>query len=252
MKLAVERLAGEPGTELVLLGGSIAKGIERPDSDVDMIVVVSDTSYQDRMQGGSVNFFYTDICDWKGGYVEGRFISRSFLLAAAERGSEPTRHSFTGVLPLWGDDPELLHALPRIPVYPDHEREARMNSFYAQLVIWSRYFWNEAIRMGDPVLQTRAASEIVLFGVRLVLAHNRVLFPCQKRLMEALDRCVDRPQGLAELTVRLVRKQETADMHAFCEAIEQCIGPRTCDVLSHFTLDVEMSWFNRSYAVSEW
>ena len=147
---AIDRLKGEPDVSVVLLGGSIAKGTERPDSDVDLIVVVGDAAYAARLSQNRVTFFWTDLTNWPGGYVEGRFVSRSFVLAAAERGSEPTRWSFTGVRAVWGDDPEILAAIPRIPVYPEADRERRMDAFMAQMVLYRRYFWPEGVRMGVP------------------------------------------------------------------------------------------------------
>lgn len=128
LDLAVARLREEPDVRIILLGGSIAKGIERPDSDVDLIVVVSDEGYADRLARGAASFLWTDLADWPGGYVEGRYVSRSFVLAAVERGSEPTRWSFLGARPVWGEDAEIEAALARIAAYP-FEQDSKMSWF---------------------------------------------------------------------------------------------------------------------------
>ena len=248
---AVERLREQPDVRLVLLGGSIAKGGERPDSDVDLMVVVTDDGFADRLARNAVAFLWSDVADWPGGYAEGRFLARSFVLAAAERGSEPTRSSFTGVRPLWGDDPEVEAALPRISVYPEADRDRRMDAFLAQLALNRRYFWPEGVRREDPYLKTRAATAIVLFGVRLVLAHNRVLFPNGKRLMETLAKCRERPEGLEALAAATLAGDEAAK-EAFCEAVSDLIGPRSVDLLSRNLQDSEMSWFTGSPEVAEW
>ena len=99
-KAQTRLLEQNPNLLAILLGGSIAKGIEREDSDVDLFVVVSDDDYSERLSANRAAFFYNDVCDYKGGYVEGKFVSRSYIREAAERGSEPTRHSFTGVYPV--------------------------------------------------------------------------------------------------------------------------------------------------------
>lgn len=249
MDLAIERLAGEDDIVVVLLGGSIAKGTSRPESDVDLIVVVTDEGYARRLAENRVAFLFRDVADYPGGYVEGRFVSRTFILAAAYRGSEPTRHSFTGVRPVWGHDDEVLAAVPKIPVYPEHDRERRLDAFYAQLVIDRWYFWTEAIRRDDPYLRLRAASDVVLFGGRIVLAHHRRLFPNKKRLMETLDGVA--PE-IAALAREFLARLDEPSLTALYDAILALTGPRTVNVNSRYTQDAEMSWFTGLHSIAEW
>ena len=37
----------EPGVIAVIFGGSVAKGLERPDSDIDAMVIVTDERYEE-------------------------------------------------------------------------------------------------------------------------------------------------------------------------------------------------------------
>jgi len=249
--LAIERLANEPDVLAVILGGSIAKGSERPDSDVDLIVVVSDEGYADRFAKVKASFLWTDIADWPGGYVEGRFVSRAFILDAAARGSEPTRWSFTGSRIVWGSDTEIEAALPKIPVYPEHERQVRMDAFYSQLLVCAGFFWNEGVRRDDPYLTHWSAVRVVLFAARLVLAHDRRLFPNQKRLMEALALCPSKPPEFDELAARILAGDADA-RNALVTLIKNQIGPMSVDVVTRFQQDSEMSWFTATHDVSEW
>jgi hypothetical protein len=249
MEAALPRLTVEDDVKLVPLGGSIAKGTERCESDVDLIVVVDDEGYRRRLAENRVAFLFHDVADYPGGYVEGRFLSREFVLAAAERGSEPTRHSFTGVRPVWGHDAELIEVVARIPVYPEADRERRIDAFFAQLVLNRVYFWPEGIRREDLYLQLRAATEAVLFGGRMVLAHHRTLFQNQKRLMETLDQV---SPAIADLGRAFLSQLDDASFDAFCDAVKEVVGPRTVDLNSRFTQDSEMSWFNGTHSVAEW
>ena len=61
----------------------------------------------------------------------------------------------------------------------DHHTE-KIAAFHSQLQLNRWFFWAEAKRRGDRYLQVRAATEMVLFGCRLVLAHNRLLFALSK------------------------------------------------------------------------
>jgi len=249
MGLAVARLTADPEVLVILLGGSIAKGLERPESDVDLMVVVPDEVYRRRLAENQVTFFYQDIAGWPNGYVEGRYLSRDFVLTAAERGSEPTRYSFTGVTVLYGDDPEIVAAIPRIPIYPESERLDRIDAFHAQLFLNRIYFWPEGVRRQDPYLKLRAATEIVLFGGRMVLAHHRVLFPNQKRLLETLDKV---QPDIADLAREFLSRLNDDSLIAFNDRVIALTQPCPIDLGSRFTQDSEMSWFNRTHSVAEW
>ncbi len=156
-----------PDLLAIILGGSVAKGIERDDSDVDLMVVIPDSDYQSRLAENRVSFLWKDVCDYEHGYVEGRFLSRSFITEAAMRGSEPTRHAFTGTYPIYCVDPTLADELVNIPIYPMQQQQERITAFYAQMHLYSRFFWAESRRRGDRYLHVRSAAEIVLFGCRL-------------------------------------------------------------------------------------
>ena len=249
---AKDRLLAEPDVLAVLVGGSIAKNIERPDSDVDLIVVTTDDGWRRRRHANAVAFLWHDLTDNDGGYVEGRYVSRSFVLAAAERGSEPTRHSFTGTFAVHCVDPAITTALPLIPRYPDHDRQRRINAFLAQLQLNRWFFWHEARRRNDPYLRTRAASDIVLFGVRLILAHNRILFPCQKRLMETLAGATEKPADIIQLATDFLNAPTDETMEAFCRCVADFQPWGSPDLLSQFLADVELSWFESAAPIGEW
>jgi len=250
---ALDRLLEQvPELVAVLVGGSIAKGIEREDSDVDLIVVIPDDAYARRLAENCVSFFWNDLCDYTGGYVEGKLVGRSFIREAAERGSEPTRHAFKGVFPVHCTDDEILKWLSRIPQYPQEQQQNRIDSFLAQFQLNRWFFWGEGVRRGDRYLQVRAATDMVLFGCRLVLACNQMLFPCHKRLIEETLAAPRKPENLQLLIDRFLTELTDEAKKNFCDAIQQFAGTNKTDMLSRFQQDVEMSWYNRVHAVSEW
>jgi len=142
-KKAKERLWSEKGIIAVLMAGSVARGIVRPDSDVDLIAVVDDATWPEYLAQNHLAFLWRDLTDYPGGYVEGRYVPRAYVLEAAKRGSEPTRHSFTSVYPLYSSDPSVDEALPLIPIYPEHERQHRVDAFMAQLKL-NKWFFRKA------------------------------------------------------------------------------------------------------------
>jgi hypothetical protein len=253
MIAAVRRIRSENEVIAILLGGSIARGVERPESDVDLIVIVSDAEWERRYNQSALTFLWHDVASYEGGYVEGRYISESFLREAAERGSEPTRHSFTSVYPVFTTDDGITQKIKNIPVYPEHEQQYRIDAFMAQMYINRIYFWPEGVRRQDPYLRCKASSEIVLFGGRLILAHNRILFPCQRRLMEYVIAAPEKPEGFVELASSFLSAQTHESMDAFCKAVESFRDWNLqSDLESNFERDMEMSWFTRTFSVAEW
>ena len=252
-KKGEERLRSEKGIIAVLMAGSVARGVARPDSDVDLIAVVDDAEWPGYVAQNRLAFLWQDLTDYPGGYVEGKYAPRSYILEAAKRGSEPTRHSFVSVYPLYSSEPSIDGTIPLIPVYPEHERQHRIDAFMAQMMLNKGFFFPEGKRRNDPYLQVRAAADIVLFGGRLILAHNRILFPCQKRLMEYVMAAPQHPLQFQELADELLTKMTDESKDAFCQAVESFTdwGVKV-DLLGTCQRDAEAAWFYGISAIAEW
>ena len=248
---ALNRLRIADDALLILLDGSVARGEAREGSDVDLIVVVTDAGYESRLQRGEVAFYWPDLADWPGGYVEGRYISKSFVKAAARDGSEPTRFSFSHVRIVWGGDSEIEAIVSQIPVYPEWDRERRMDAFFSQMWIAWHYYWQVGEERQDPFLRSLGATHIVLFGARLLLAHDRILVPSQKRLMEIVAKSPSRPEGFEALVVDTLAG-ERSSAERLCNVITNVVGKREVDFISRFQQDTEMSWFTKIHDVAEW
>ncbi|MCW2802602.1 MAG: hypothetical protein QOF52_1193 [Propionibacteriaceae bacterium] len=70
----------------VLVVGSVARGDERPDSDVDVYLVVTDSAYDVAARAGRVGYVSTVGVAYLGGYVDVKLASPGYLRAAADRG----------------------------------------------------------------------------------------------------------------------------------------------------------------------
>ena len=84
---AVQKLADhfskEEGYLAVIVGGSIAKGVETEHADIDVMLVVTDELYERHKEQNSLMYFSTSFCDYPGGYVDGKVFDRQYLEAAA-------------------------------------------------------------------------------------------------------------------------------------------------------------------------
>jgi predicted nucleotidyltransferase len=249
----VAHFQNDPTALAVVVAGSIAKGLEREDSDVDLMIVVTEEEYARRRQSKEYVLLSWDFHDYEGGYVDAKFVDVPFLEEAAERGSEPTRDSFRGTYAAWSKLPDLDGLLQRIPVYPEFEREEKIRTFYSQALIQT-FFVGEAEKRDDPFLMAHATASMVLFGSRLLLAHNRVLFPSQKRLMERVEAVPEKPQDYLRLAHHLLKEPSPLSASDFMECLNgfHDWGIDWNQALGQYVEDSEFNWRGRRPPVADW
>ena len=83
----------------IVLGGSIAKGCERADSDIDVIIVVTETKYAALEKENRIADCIWGHCTYENGYFDVKYTTIKYLEALAERGSEPSRNAFKSSKP---------------------------------------------------------------------------------------------------------------------------------------------------------
>ncbi|HUS15504.1 MAG TPA: nucleotidyltransferase domain-containing protein [Chloroflexia bacterium] len=244
---AVARLVAELGDDArylaLLVGGSIAKGRERPDSDVDLVLVVTDDEFARHEAAGTMQYLNTEIADWAGGYVEGKRVPLRFLEEVADHGSEPARSAFQGASVGFSHLPELEALLALIPVYPEADRAAKMASFYAQVEVLTWYV-PEAEKRGDAYLLAWAASNLSLFAGRLILAHNRILFPFHKWFMYEVRHAPDQPVEFLPRLDALLGHPTAASAEALRDSIAgfQDWGLTRRQAFARYIVETEWSW----------
>ncbi|HEX2907516.1 MAG TPA: nucleotidyltransferase domain-containing protein [Phototrophicaceae bacterium] len=208
----------DPAFLALIIGGSIAKGLAKEESDVDFMLVATDEEFARRAPLNQLQYFSLDLTDYPGGYVDGKIINLDFLREVADHGSEPARWAFTGTIIVYSRVPELADLLHQITIYPERERAQKMQSFHAQIQ-GLRWFAAEAEKRGDVYLMAHAAADLVLFSARLILAHNRVLYPFHKWLMTELRRVQDKPENVVELAEALLTQPSRAAAEQFADLV---------------------------------
>ena len=126
----------DPEVLALLLGGSIAHGFETATSDVDIMILVSDADHTKRLELNQIHFFNRDLCTYKGGYVDGKYSSMSFIKQVREKGSEPARFAFAGNRILFSKIDGLAALLQQVTTYPCAEKADHIKCFYAQFEAW--------------------------------------------------------------------------------------------------------------------
>jgi predicted nucleotidyltransferase len=237
----------------LIVGGSIAKGFARDDSDVDFLIIATDEVFKQRMAARDLFINRRDLCDYEGGFVDGKIINLAYLEELADRGNEPSRAAFEGAFVAFSHLSDLEVLIRRIPVYPDAGHDERIKAFYSMAFI-QHWLMHEAERHGNRYTMTRAASQLALFAGRLILAHNRRLFPYHKWLPRTLESVPDKPGDLLACFDDLLEKPCGANAAALFELVRdfQDWGVSDLDAYTWFMTDVEWSWMSGKTPIEDW
>lgn len=212
------RFASDPTVLAVIIGGSVAHGFAKPSSDVDVMMIVTDEEFARREASGELLMYRPEWSTYEGGYVDVKVLNMQFLRDAADRGSEPTRWSFCDAFITHSIVPDLQDTMNQIVRYPIEDQPAKIKAFYGQLTVnW--WFIGEALRHENRYLLTRASSGLVLYGSRLILAHNQRLYPFHKWLMKEIERTPDKPADFDSLGDAVLRSPTHATADAFHQAV---------------------------------
>ncbi len=222
--------AGKEGVIAVIWGGSTVKGNERPDSDIDAIVVVTEERYAQLAREKRTAEVIAGYCTYEGGYFDVKYKTKALLREAAERGSEPTRNAYVKARVLWSRDDEIAPLIARIAAYPEQDAAAKLECFCADLQLNRGYFL-KVVPPENVYMRAHLAREIVYSVYRLILLENRVLFPCNRRLEETVRACKKCPENIVELGSAFLRDITEETCEAFVGAFwEQSSLPLFDDV----------------------
>lgn len=238
----------------LIFGGSVAKGMERPDSDLDAMVIVTEEYFKKRQEANATTETINDMCTYDGGYFDIKYMTKEYIKAAATKGSEPTRNSFMSSKVLFSKDPEIEGIVKSIPVFQLSEMEDKQLSFYSALLLNYMYFWKDCKPEG--YMKTHVAAEIVYSIYRLILQENQILFPSNRRLEETVASAPNKPEGIVELCQKFC---ETYDSDTCDQMVESYMNWTTYQkpkdisaVLSRYVLDYEQWWITPRPLVNEW
>ncbi len=254
---AIDRLADayrdDPRFLAVIIGGSVAKGFARDDSDVDFLIIATDEEFEQRLASRDLFINRRDLCDYENGFVDGKIINLAYLEDVADKGNEPSRASFEGAFVAYSHIADLEALLQRIPVYPEDGHEERIRAFYSMAFI-QHWLFHEAARHDNRYTMRRAASQLALFAGRLILAHNKRLFPYHKWFPRVLESVPDKPDGFMECFNDLNNEPRADLATALFEAVRDFRdwGVSDLEAYTWFMTDVEWSWMSGNTPMEDW
>ena len=243
------------GVIALVFGGSVAKHMEREDSDIDAMVIVTEEFYERKRKVNCIaECISMGDCAYPGGYFDVKYMTKDYIRDAEEKGSEPTRNSFIGSHVLFSADEEVTELVRRIPVFQKQEFEEKMLSFFSNLQLNYNYFWKACRPEG--YMKLKVASEIVYSLYRMVLQENEILFPCNRRLEQFVKLAPDQPEHLVEYCEEFCRTLEDDPLDKALEAwkawthYQYPTDSAVCQ--SRYCDDFEQWWRVPRPLVSEW
>ncbi len=245
---AIDRYSEADGARGLILGGSVARGTERPDSDVDLTLVVSDDAYPQYAASDRLSFVDHVPEYYEHAYFDVKVVTKAILARAVERADDPMRASFVDARVLWtaADLPidaldAQLHAIaePNDATWLEHEA-----SFMAQARLHARYFLDQAEQLDLGLLRHHAAVHFAFAIGRALLARNHVLFSGPKYLETELGRLEIAPVDVAPRLRRFLDAPTLAVAIELLSEVEELGGwsPTQQQTLSRFVEDNELAW----------
>jgi hypothetical protein len=250
----VNRYRQDENVLAILIGGSIAHGFAKPDSDVDTLIIVSEPEHARRKQLNKLAFSIRDpeICTYEGGYVDCKVATLSFLETIAEQGSDAARYAFKDAKVVFSRVGDLKELLARVTRFNDAEQASRRHRFVCQLLAWKWYF-SEAVKKDSDYLRHLATQKVMLFSCRLVLNENRMLYPYHKWLLNETSRAPSKPFGFDESLSRIGNAPTLDLVNAFVAEVLEFVklGEKDVDWPNQFLADSEFNWLYHQTPVDD-
>jgi predicted nucleotidyltransferase len=243
----VTRMRRDEGVLGVVLTGSLARGAERADSDVDVIVVVTEDRFAAALTAGRLAYVETEDVAYDHGYIDVKLASPRYLEEAAERGDDPLRDGFAGARVVDDRLGGLAALVARVAEVPESQWVEREAAFVAQARLHGGYFLVQGVERGDPLLAAHAAVHLATSAARALLALNRVRFAGPKYLAAAVRALPRKPDGFDDALLEVVQRPSVDAGRRVLDLLEGAAEwplPREAS-LSRFVLDNELAWRTR-------
>jgi hypothetical protein len=230
----------------VIVGGSIAHGLAKPASDVDIMIVVESEVHQAMLDAGATHYYETESATYEGGYIDGKYISVPFMNKVAESGTEPARFAFQDAFVSYARTDGLAELVKRAASYPVANKASNIRRFYAQFEAWKWYSY-EAIKHENLYLLQWSLTHFTLFAGRMVLAHNEALYPYHKWFLKVLERVEQKPAGFLDAFHRVLREPGAEAIEAFYRLVKDFSDWGIAGMPGWpnlFMQDSELTWLN--------
>ncbi len=236
--------AARPEVLGVVLVGSVARGDERTDSDVDVYVVITDDAYAEAERKGRIALVSHDGVTYDGGYVDIKLCSPGYLAAAAGRADDPTRASFLGARVTLDRIDGLAEVVDAITELSEEVWTRRVRAYQSQVALYGGYFLLQAYERGDDFLLRHSAVHTALAAGRAALALHGRLFRGQKYLSKDIAALTELPASFRTAWTGVLAEPSPTTAAAMIGELDSLVGSSLSvdESLSQFIADNELAW----------
>jgi len=239
----VRQAAADPETLGVVLIGSLARGAEREDSDVDVYLVVTGEAFARATADDRWAWIDRQGLDYPGSYIDVKLCDLAYLRTAVSKADDPTRASFAGARVVFTRAEEIADLVAAISVLDEAAWAGRIRSHVAQAHLHGGYFLRQAEEHGDPFLLQHASLHLALAAARAALASAHRLMPGPKYI-HTLVREVSSPEGFVTAWDAALEKPGIMTANALLAILDEWLGRGQShdESLSIFIRDNELAW----------
>ena len=177
--------------------GSVARGTERPDSDVDVYLVVDDASFDEAMAANRLAWVERRDADYAGGYLDIKLASPRYLAAAIERRRRPDARVVRGAPARCSIGSDSNASWPAVVALPEEAWAGRIRSHVSQARLHGGYFLRQAAERDERFLLHHAGVHLTFAAARAAFAANRVFLRGPKYVAATLA-AVETPPGFLD------------------------------------------------------
>jgi len=236
----------------LLLGGSIAHGFAKSDSDIDILILVDSKEFQKRKDSNKLAFSLWDICTYENGYIDCKVTNMDSLIKVAERGSDPARYAYKDAKILFSKVDDLPDLLTKISAFPKDQVDERRRRFASQLLAW-KWYYSEGVKKKNKYLLFLSLQKIVLFSSRIILNENEQLYPYHKWMLEEVKKAQKKPNDFLKNINKLFEHHTIENVNRFCEEVLKFIDftEQTVDWPNYFLKDSEQNWIEHEAPIDD-
>lgn len=208
----------DPDVLALIINGSVARGLAGAESDVDFVLVVSDSEYENRERKNEIHFKCNSFCIAPCPDVNGSAKTVNMLKWLASNGTDVTRYAFVGSNIIFSKLPVLDNLLKQITTFSTDDINDKLESFYSQVKMHYSYLEYGHYSKNTYVL-CQTAVLLTLFGGRMILTHNNMFYPGRKWFMNQLEQARKKPKDFIYSVKKLLHNPSLTNAKEFCDIL---------------------------------
>lgn len=234
----------------LILCGSLAKGTETDQSDIDVFVVVTDERFNNEKL--HKNYFWGTDFDFKEFNIEidGKVIPKDFLSKVWKYGNESIKSTLYYSKLIYSIDSDIEDLLQYKSHTSEKEKSENIRKFYS-LMKSCRYSADDDL--DNTLLVNKCIYDTIFYACRLVLSYNDVLFPCIKNLYKELNTCSKLPNNFIKLMNEVLNSYSFDKMVEFYDSVDDYFKDYRFDnkLRKGYVLENELFWYFDTFPYSE-